>query len=72
MELHIILVCMIFAAVVAVEMKDLISSVISLSAVGLGLSLAFLILKAPNLAIIQLVVEILCIIILIRIVFLAG
>ncbi len=66
MELHIILIFMIFGAIVAVETKDLISSVIALSAVGLGLSLAFLILKAPNLAITQLVVEILCVIILIR------
>ncbi|MCX5715215.1 MAG: DUF4040 domain-containing protein [Candidatus Omnitrophica bacterium] len=66
MELHIILLFMIIAALVAVEAKDLISSLISLSAAGLGLSLAFLILKAPNLAIAQLVVEILCIIILIR------
>lgn len=57
---------MIIASIVAVEMKDLISSVIALSAAGLGLSLAFLILKAPNLAITQLVVEILCVIILIR------
>jgi len=57
---------MICAAVVAVEMPDLISSVIALSAVGLGLSLAFLILKAPNLAVTQLVVEILLVIVLIR------
>lgn len=57
---------MILASIAAVEMKDLISSVIALSAAGLGLSLAFLILKAPNLAITQLVVEILCVIILIR------
>jgi len=57
---------MIFASVVAVEMKDLISSVIALSAVGLGLCIAFLILKAPNLAITQLVVEILCVVVLIR------
>ena len=66
MELHILLLFMICAGIVAVESKDLISSVIALSAVGLGLSLAFLILKAPNLAIVQLVVEILCVIILIR------
>jgi len=66
MELHLILIFMICTAIVAVEIKDLISSVIALSAVGLGLSLAFLILKAPNLAITQLVVEILCVIILIR------
>lgn len=66
MELHIILFLMIAASIVAIETKDLISSVIALSAVGLGLSLAFLILKAPNLAITQLVVEIICVIILIR------
>jgi len=61
-----ILLFMICASIVAVESRDLISSVIALSAVGLGLSLGFLILKAPNLAITQLVVEILCVIILIR------
>jgi multicomponent Na+:H+ antiporter subunit B len=66
MELHLILIFMIIAAIVAVLMKDLISSLIALSSAGLGLSLAFLILKAPNLAITQLVVEILVIIILIR------
>lgn len=66
MELHILLLFMIFAAVVAVEVEDLLSSVIAVGAVGLGLSLAFLILKAPDLAITQLVVEILCLIILIR------
>ncbi len=66
MELQFILLFMICAAVVAVETPDLISSVISLSAVGLGLSLAFLILKAPNLAVTQLVVEILLVIVLIR------
>ena len=57
---------MIGAAIVAVEIKDLISSVIALSAVGLGLSLTFLLLKAPSLAITQLVVEILLVIVLVR------
>lgn len=66
MELHLLLLFMICASLVAVEAKDLISSVISLSAVGLALCLVFLLLKAPNLAITQLVVEILCVIILIR------
>lgn len=66
MEVQLILLFMIFAAIVAVEVKDLLSSVIAVGAVGLGLSLAFLILKAPDLAITQLVVEILCLIILIR------
>src|SRR3990167_1274027 len=66
MELQLLLLFMVFAAVVAVEIEDLLSSVIAVGAVGLGLSMAFLILKAPDLAITQLVVEILCLIILIR------
>ena len=66
LELQIILIFMIIGALIAVKAKDLLSSVIALGAVGLGLSLAFLILKAPDLAIAQLVVEILCVIILIR------
>jgi multisubunit Na+/H+ antiporter MnhB subunit len=66
MELHILLLFMIFAGIVAIEVKDLLSSVIAVGAVGFALCLAFLILKAPDLAITQLVVEILCLIILIR------
>ncbi|MFA4842239.1 MAG: hydrogen gas-evolving membrane-bound hydrogenase subunit E, partial [Candidatus Omnitrophota bacterium] len=66
MELHILLLFMIFAAIVAIEVKDLLSSVIAVGSVGFALCVAFLILKAPDLAITQLVVEILCLIILIR------
>ncbi|MFH1398386.1 MAG: hydrogen gas-evolving membrane-bound hydrogenase subunit E [Candidatus Omnitrophota bacterium] len=66
MELQLLLLFMIGAAIVAVQVEDLLSSVIAVGAVGLGLSMAFLILKAPDLAITQLVVEILCLIILIR------
>ena len=66
MELQLLLLFMVSAAIVAVETEDLLSSVIAVGAVGLALSLAFLILKAPDLAITQLVVEILCLIILIR------
>lgn len=66
LELQILLVFMIIGALIAVNTKDLLSSVIAVGVVGLGLSLAFLILKAPDLAIAQLVVEILCVIILIR------
>ena len=66
MELQLLLLFMVFGAIIAVEIEDLLSSVIAVGAVGLGLSLAFLILKAPDLAITQLVVEILCLIILIR------
>lgn len=65
-ELYLLLIFMIIGAIVAVEMKDLLSSVIAVGVVGLGLSVTFLVLKAPDLAITQLVVEILCLIILIR------
>jgi len=65
-ELYILLIFMILGAVVAIEVKDLLSSVVAVGAVGLGLSIVFLILKAPDVAITQLVVEILCLIILIR------
>jgi len=65
-ELHIILVLMIVGAVVAMELKDLLSSVIALGAVGFGLTLLFLLLRAPDLAITQLVVEILTVILLIK------
>jgi len=65
-ELYILLIFMIIGAIIAVELKDLLSSVIAVGAVGLGLSMTFLILKAPDVAITQLVVEILCLIILIR------
>jgi multisubunit Na+/H+ antiporter MnhB subunit len=65
-ELQIILVFMIIAAIVAVELEDLLGAVVAVGAVGLGLSIAFLFLQAPDLAIVQLVVEILSLTILIR------
>ena len=64
--LHILLLLMIIGAIVAIEVKDLLSSVVAVGAVGLCLSIVFLILKAPDVAITQLVVEILALIILIR------
>jgi len=60
------MVFMLLAAIVAVEIKDMLSSVIAVGTVGMGLSVTFLMLKAPDLAITQLVVEILCLILLIR------
>lgn len=57
---------MIAGAIIAVEVKDLLSSIVAVGVTGLAVCLAFLVLKAPDLAITQLVVEILCLIILIR------
>lgn len=65
-EIHLVLIFMIAAAIVAVVAKDLLSSVIAIGAVGISLCMGYLILKAPDLAILQLVVEILSLIILIR------
>lgn len=65
-ELYVLLIFMIIGAIIAIEVKDLLSSVVAVGAVGLGLSIVFLVLKAPDVAITQLVVEILCLIILIR------
>ena len=65
-EIHLILFFMIVAAIIAVEVKDLLSSVIAVGAAGIGICMAFLILKAPDLAIMQLVVEIISLVILIR------
>lgn len=66
MEINLTLFFMIIAALIAVRVKDLLSSIIAVGAVGIGLSMAFLALRAPDLAIMQLVVEILSLIILIR------
>lgn len=66
LEIYILLILMIIGAVAALEIKDLFSAVIIVGAVGLCLSAAFLLLKAPDLAMTQLIVEIVLIIILVR------
>ncbi len=56
----------ILASIVAVEARGLLSTVISVSAAGLALSVIFLLLSAPDLAITQVVVEVVCLVLLIR------
>jgi multicomponent Na+:H+ antiporter subunit B len=63
---YIFLLFMVIAAIIAVETKDLLSSVICVGAIGFGGSLMFLFLHAPDIAITQIVVEVLGLIILIR------
>jgi len=63
---YILLAFMIIAAIIAIETRDLLSSVVSVSAIGFIGSLIFLILQAPDIAITQIVVEVLALIILIR------
>ncbi|MBE3070671.1 MAG: DUF4040 domain-containing protein [Planctomycetes bacterium] len=59
---------MLIGSLVAVETRDLLSSVISVGAVGFGSSLVFLLVGAPDLAITQVVVEILVLVVLVRVV----
>ena len=63
---YILLLFIIIAAIIAVETDDLLSSVICVGAIGAGGSLMFLFLRAPDIAITQIVVEVLGLIILIR------
>jgi len=60
------LVFMIIGALIALETADLLSSVISVGAVGAAMSICFLLVGAPDIAITQMVVEILSLVILIR------
>lgn len=64
--LYFIVGFMIIGSIACLEIKNILSSIITIGFVGLGLSLAFLFLQAPDLALVQFVFEILCVIILIR------
>ena len=64
--LIILLLLMIIGAIIAIETSNLLSSIVCVGAVGFLLSIGFLFLHAPDIAITQLVVEILALIILIR------
>ena len=64
--IYILLLFMVIAAIIAVETKNLLSAVICVGAIGFGGSLLFLFLRAPDIAITQIVVEVLGLIILIR------
>lgn len=64
---YILMLFVIIAAIIAVETKKLLSAVICVGAVGFGASIMFLFLRAPDIAITQVVVEVLALIILIRV-----
>jgi len=64
--LYFILSIMIVGSIACLEIKNILSSIITIGIVGLALSTAFLFLGAPDLALVQFVFEILCMIILIR------
>ncbi len=63
--LYLLIILMILGAIVALEARNLLSAIICIGIVGFGLVLVFLILQAPDLAIVQIVVETLSLIILV-------
>ncbi len=63
-----LIVFMLIAALIAAEAKDLLSSVIALGAAGFALSVIDLLVGAPDLAITQVVVEVIALVLLIRVV----
>ena len=68
LAISVILVFMILGAIYAIHAKDLLSAVITGGIVGYGLVICFLLLKAPDLAIVQIVVETITLIIMVAVV----
>jgi multisubunit Na+/H+ antiporter MnhB subunit len=63
---YVLMLFILIAAFIAVETQNLLSAVICIGAIGFGISIMFLFLRAPDIAITQIVVEVLGLIILIR------
>lgn len=65
--LIVILILMISGSIHALHARDLLSAIVSYGVVGYSLVIAFLVLKAPDLAIVQIVVETIALIIMISV-----
>lgn len=70
--LALILIFMIVAALVAIFTEELLSAVIAAGAVGFGASMAFLFMRAPDLAITQIAVEVVSLVLLIKVTIRVG
>lgn len=68
-ELYLFLIFMIIAAFIATEIKDLLAAVISLGAVGFSVAIMFILVQAPDLAIVQIVVEVVTIVVFVAVIF---
>lgn len=68
LTISVILCFMIIGALYAIHAKDLLSAVIACGIVGYGLVICFLLLKAPDLAIVQIVVETITLIVMVAVV----
>jgi len=68
LTISIILGFMIIGAIYELHAKDLLSAVVAMGIVGYGLVICFLLLKAPDLAIVQIVVETITLVIMVAVV----
>ncbi len=64
--IELILFFKIIAAIIAIESKNLLSAIVSLGAVGFALAIIMVFLNAPDVAIVQVLVEVVLLIILVR------
>ncbi len=62
----IFLAFIVIGSLIAIETPNLLSAVVCLGVVDIGFTILFLLLKAPDIAITQMVVEVVCLVILIR------
>jgi multisubunit Na+/H+ antiporter MnhB subunit len=65
-ELYLLLIFMIIGAIVAVQIRSMLSAVVAVGVVGFALCVVFFFLRAPDVAITQLIVEVIALVILIR------
>lgn len=61
-ELYVLSVVMLAAAIIAIEIKDLLAAAVSMGIVGFSVAIMFILVQAPDLAIVQIVVEILTVV----------
>ncbi len=67
-ELYLFLIFMLIAAIIAIEIRDLLAAIISLGAVGFSVAIMFIFVHAPDLAIVQIVVEVLTVVIFVAVI----
>ena len=67
-EIYLFLAFILVAAIIATEIKDLLAAVISLGAVGFAVAIVFILVQAPDLAIVQIVVEVLTVVIFVAVI----
>lgn len=61
-ELYVLLAVMLVAGVIAIEIRDLLAAAVALGIVGFSVAIMFILLQAPDLAIVQILVEILTVV----------